>query len=102
MFLHASTVYISTAQNRLIKYLLRPQQKLRKGYVFTGVCLSTGGRGVHHPGQTPPHTPPPRQTATAADGTHATRMHSSLDYLSDQLFPFLISHNRSASQVTET
>ena len=27
-------------------------QKLRKGYVFTGVCLSMGG-GVHPPGQTP-------------------------------------------------
>ena len=74
---------------------------LRKGYVFTGVCLSTGGkggRGVYipwayhprqispppaitpgqtHPTQTPAWAdPPPDQTATAADGTHPTGMHS--------------------------
>ena len=36
----------------------RPQQYLRKGNVFIGVCLF-----VHHPGRYPPRqTPPPRQT----------------------------------------
>ena len=83
----------------------RPQRSC-EGYVFTGVCLSTGGvgvsvsvhAGIHPPGadtlpgadtppeQTPPrgadtsprsrHPPPPRDTATAADGTHPTGMHS--------------------------
>ena len=56
----------------------RPQQYLRKGYVFTGVCDSVqGGVSQHALGQTPPHLgrhPPP--TATAADGTHPTGMHS--------------------------
>ena len=85
----------------------RPQQSC-EGYVFTGVCLSTGGvpdqvhplgadhcpgsrppwsrhppdqvhppRSRHPPDQVHPHPrtrytphPPPRDTATAADGTH--------------------------------
>ena len=57
--------------------------------------LSTGGCGVHPPGRHPPRAdtphagpssprqtpspwgdPPPPQTATAADGTHPTGMHS--------------------------
>ena len=58
------------------------------------VILSTGGGGVWQippwadtPGQIPPppgrHLPrqtpaPPQQTATAADGTHSTGMHSCL------------------------
>ena len=82
----------------------RPQTKLRKDYVFTPVCHSVH-RGVSppvHAGIHPPlgrpslgrHTPlsrhptwadtapppradPPGQTATAADGRHHTRMHSS-------------------------
>ena len=50
------------------------------GYVFTGVCLFTGG-GVQRPagGRHLPHlgrNPSPHQTATAADGTHPTGMHS--------------------------
>ena len=41
--------------------------RLRKGYGFTGVCLSTGG-GVYHPGrQTLPVQTPPRQTPPWAD-----------------------------------
>ena len=42
--------------------------KLQKGNVFTSVCqeFCPQGGGVH----------PPRQTATAADGTHPTGMHS--------------------------
>ena len=46
---------------------------------FTGVCLSTGA-GLHPPGRhrrhPPRQTPPTRQTATAANGTHPTGMHS--------------------------
>ena len=81
----------------------RPQRSC-EGYVFTGVCLSTGGvclsacwdttprnrppREQTPPQQTsladtsgrhPPGTPPvrpPGETATAADGTHPTRIHS--------------------------
>ena len=57
----------------------RPQRSC-EGYVFTGFCLSTGGRGwcllrggasQHALRQTPPG-----ETATAADGTHPTGMHS--------------------------
>ena len=48
------------------------------GNVFTPVCHSVQGGGVHPSGQTPPavQTPPPRETATEADGTHPTGMHS--------------------------
>ena len=67
----------------------RPQTKLRKGYVFTPVYHSVHGGGAvcpsaswdTPPGQTPPARHPPgqphpQQTATAADGTHPTGMHS--------------------------
>ena len=70
-----------------------------EGYVFTPVFLSTRGclpqcrLGHHPPGSRHPHPPrkqtplppeqtppktdhPPEQTATAADGTHPTGMHS--------------------------
>ena len=93
----------------------RPQRSC-EGYVFTGMCLSTGGclpqcmlgnppgadtplgsrhppgadtpQGADTPGSRPPgaDTPlgedppgsrqPPLQTATTADGTHPTGMHS--------------------------
>ena len=64
----------------------RPQTKLRKGNVFTSVSriLSTGGCTLPLGRHTPPaETPllgrhPPRQTATAADGTYHTGMHSCL------------------------
>ena len=79
---------------RLLYY--RPQTKLQKGYVFTPVSHSIHRRGfwgmsapVHAgihpradtpPGQTPPSRHPPgrhpQQTATAADGTHPTGIHS--------------------------
>ena len=67
----------------------RPQRSC-EGYVFTGICLSTRGRGVclsacwdtthtHTPGADPPREQtPPGETATAADGTHPTGMHSCL------------------------
>ena len=61
-----------------------------EGYVFTCVCHSVHG-GVSRPiprgrlrglaGGVQFHTQgqnPPQQTATAADGTHPTRMHSCL------------------------
>ena len=78
-------------------------QKLRQGNVYTPVCHSVhkgeGVSGSHSPGQTSPgqtfphgqtlalgrHTPqadipsadpPPRQTATAADGMHPTGIYS--------------------------
>ena len=60
-----------------VRHCYRPQTKLRKGYVFTPACWDTP------PGQTPPldrhdpgQTPPPLQTATAADSTPPTGMHS--------------------------
>ena len=61
----------------------RPQRGC-EDYVFTGVCLSTRGGGWgclpqcmlgYHP---PPEQTPPRDTVTAADGTHPTGMHSCL------------------------
>ena len=74
--------------------IYRPQTKLRKGNVFTSVCQefcpergsASVHAGIHTPsGQAPPSragTPPggrsPHQTATVADGTHPTGMHSCL------------------------
>ena len=64
-------------------------QRICEGYVFTCVCLSTGGGlpqcilGYRPPGAGTPqnrHPPeqatPSKQTATVADGTHPTGMHS--------------------------
>ena len=54
--------------------------ELRKGYGFTGVCHSVH-RGMYpsmHWGRQPPGQTPP--TATAADGTHPTGMHSCFGY----------------------
>ena len=80
-------------------YFYRPQRSC-EGYVFTGVCLSTGGsaggcllpggecllrRGVSALGVCvcsggcllcTEAAPPPGETVTAADGTHPTGMHS--------------------------
>ena len=75
-------------------HFYRPQQQLRKGYVFMGVWLSTrvevytprqsdispwadtpSGRQTPSWADTPWQTPR-QQTATAADGTHPTGMHS--------------------------
>ena len=86
----------------LVTHLYR-QQRSCEGYAFTGVCLSTQAGclpqcmlGYHTPRadtsgadtpweQTPPRADPPgrghlppRETATAADGTHPTGMHSCL------------------------
>ena len=99
----------SANYNQRIYY--RPQMKLRKGNVFTSVSriLSTGivfqtppldrlGSKPPPTGQTPPprQTPllgryplgrhpradTPRHTATAADGTHPTGIHSCLFFMS--------------------
>ena len=68
----------------------RPQTKLRKGNVFTPVCQLFCSRGevsasVHAgippwAGTPPLGRHPPVQTATAADGTHPTGMHSCSDF----------------------
>ena len=70
--------------NKHIYTFLLPANEVCEGYVFTGVCLSTGG-GCPGPGAggcvSEPalrQTPPSQQTATAADGTHPTGMHSCL------------------------
>ena len=68
----------------LCHHYYRPQRSC-EGFVFTGVCLSTGGGclvgGVSAPGGggVPACTEadtPPGETAPAADGRHPTRMHS--------------------------
>ena len=67
----------------------RPLTKLRKGNVFTPVCQSFCSQGVsasvhagihNPPGQTHPLCPVHAgiDSATAADGTHPTGMHSCL------------------------
>ena len=67
----------------------RPLTKLRKGNVFTPVCQSFCSQGgvclsacwdTHPPGQTHPPCPVHAgiDSATAADGTHPTGMHSCL------------------------
>ena len=89
----------------------RPQQSC-EGYVFTpvwhsvrgGVCLSTcwdatppHPRSRHPPDQALPgnrHPPPPQaETATAADGTHSTGMHSCLGYCFSQKWVNLLRIN---------
>ena len=56
-----------------------------EGYVFTGVCLSTGRYGRHRPADTPPGQTPPLQTPPTqcmlgygrwSGGTHPAGMHS--------------------------
>ena len=64
--------------NSATQLFYRPQQLLRKGYVFTGVCLSTGrGGGVPpHDADTLPgrQTPPPHwQADTPGTGRHTTQ-----------------------------
>ena len=68
------------------------KRKLRKFNVLTPVCpsfCSRGGGGEvctpssrqTPPGQTPPWADTPRQTATAAGGTHPTGMHSCFRFI---------------------
>ena len=66
---------------RILLHFYRLQTKLRKGNVFTPVCDSVQGGGVHLPRQT--HTPPGRhppsphpERATTADCTHPTGIHT--------------------------
>ena len=84
MFLHVSVI-LSTGGCLLLGGCL-----LQGGCLVQGV---PGPRGVSTPGTVPGpggvcsgghalrQTPPPGETATAADGTHPTGMHSCLDYL---------------------
>ena len=44
--------------------------------MFSQVSVCQRGGGVHPSGRYPPGQKPPYQTATAADGTHPTEMHS--------------------------
>ena len=79
-----STDYIleSCVPSPACENFYRPQRSC-EGYVFTGVCLSTVGGGWY------PSMPCSRsrggvlsqhgETATAADGTHPTGMHSCLE-----------------------
>ena len=58
---------------------LPPTNEVYKGYVFTGVCLSTRGEGVLHPRGLGRHPSPQSDTTgygQRAGGTHATGMHS--------------------------
>ena len=69
---------------------LRPANEVSEGYVFTGVCLSTGRVGVYpivsNRGQrlTPPGRQPPAQCMLGygqqAGGTHSTGMHSCVTF----------------------
>ena len=71
-----------------LSYLLLPANEVCEGYVFTGVCLSTGGCvcpiacwDTHPPGRHPPgQTHPPAHCMLGygqqAGGTHPTGMHS--------------------------
>ena len=61
-------------------YYYHPKRSC-EGYVFTVVCLSTGGGcllpgGVSAPGGVCSTLRQPGETATAADGTHPTGMYS--------------------------
>ena len=66
-----------------LRYYYRPQRSCEV-YVFTSVCLSTGGAwsGGWYPSM---HwgRPLPGETATAAGGTHPTGMHSCYYYYFD-------------------
>ena len=83
-FLTSRAYIVESSAPILCVCFYRPQRSC-EGYVFTGVCLSTGGVSVHGgvsaPGRAgiPACTeadPPAGETATAADGTHPTGMHS--------------------------
>ena len=93
----------ATAATILSKHHYSPQRSC-EGYVFTGVCLSTGGmpgpggcllpggvpgpRGVGVPACTEAD-PRPQETATAADGTHPTEMHSCFEkYFAIFIIPY--------------
>ena len=70
------------------KPMLPPTNEVCEGYVFTGVCMSTGGvsaplhAGIHPPGPDPPRSrhPPPQdqisQCGRQVGGTHPTGIHT--------------------------
>ena len=70
-----------------ILHFLPSTNEVCEGYVFAPVCHSVHGGGVSvsvhagiHPSPSSRH-PPPQQTATAADGTHPTGMHSCIYFV---------------------
>ena len=91
----------------IIATSLPSAKEVCKGYVFTGVCLSTGGvsaplhAGIHTPqtrGRQPPGADPPQSRPPGADtpcavhawrygqqagGTHPTGMHTCSHLFSD-------------------
>ena len=89
-------------------HFLPPANEVCEGYVFTGVCLSTGGactlrmppRHAHPLG--PEHAPPGTYAPLAdttrcgqwADGTHPTGMHSCLIPLVSLFFVFRFTAHR--------
>ena len=118
MLVHITTPYyslITVCRKLFLKlYFYRPQRSC-EGYVFTPVCLSAGGGGICRsacwdttplpPGavtpragipqeQAPPSRhPPPQQTATVADGTHPTGMHSCYFYISTHMWSKAMKYN---------
>ena len=85
----------STPEEGAPIYYYRPQRSC-EGYIFTRVCLSTGGSiwagtpqdQVHPPGtrytSQGPGTPP-KEMATVVNGMHPTRMHSFLEKMLPKL-----------------
>ena len=70
---NARSFHCCFARGLLLLFLYLPSATVvAKGYVFTGVCLSKGGGGVHLPGRHP------SEMAAAADRTHPTGIHSCL------------------------
>ena len=70
-------VYLQSRALRFCSFY-RPQRSC-EGYVFTRVCLSTGGStwaGTPRTRYTPRDQVHPQETATVADGTHPIGMHS--------------------------
>ena len=85
------SICVSLSEDKCCHYY-RPQLLLRKGYVFIGVCLSTGGRctlplkippprQTPPPGRRPPGRTPPLGVHWYPTGTHPTGMHSCLIFL---------------------
>ena len=83
-----------------------------KGYVFTSVCHSVHRRectpslGRHPLARLPrADTPPgrhPHETATAADGTHPTGMHSCFTLYAGKIWLHLVMYVRQAATATES
>ena len=74
MFYVESSESVKTFEINVSNPSLSPANEVREGYVFTDVCLSTGGepQGQTSPGQTPPgrHQPLPSTPSSASGDTH--------------------------------